>query len=437
MSLLTNLVSYWSFESLLVDSTGTNNLTNNNVVTQGTGIIGNAANFAGPGDQSLQAANNASQSPTGSFTFDGWLNPTAVTNMTGWGVLHNESGTSGNPGYRIDIFNSTLRFLLFTITGTKTVTAAISANVWTYFRAWWDSGAGTIFLQLNNGTINSAASANGPETSSFPFFFGSLQGGSGNNYRGLIDEVGYWSRVLTTAEGTARYNGGAGNTYPFPAGPSMAAPPVALGVPIWGVPWTPYPAPSQLPVSTTPAPPVPGPVFLPVIQNAPPIMGVPWRWVLPPAIPATTRAAPPPVQMPSSFMPLGLGGLPPLLALPFAPFPTLLPFTQTNIPVPPPLPVGTSSYQPVQTPGVPIFGVPWNPPFGVVPPYGPSPIPPKPPTPPKVSNLPLLLRVPDVTTQAGVERLRRFTEILSSIINSLTGSGQLVQTGPSSWKIVP
>ncbi len=52
-------------------------------------------------------------------------------------------------------------------------------------------------------------------------------------------------------------------------------------------------------------------------------------------------------------------------------------------------------------------------------------------------TLPLLLRVPDVSTEEGIKRLRRFTEILSSIVNSLAAQGILIQTGPSSWTIKP
>ncbi len=50
---------------------------------------------------------------------------------------------------------------------------------------------------------------------------------------------------------------------------------------------------------------------------------------------------------------------------------------------------------------------------------------------------PTLLRVPDATTPAGRDRLRRFTEILSALVNSLVARGQLRQIGPEEWEIVP
>lgn len=48
---------------------------------------------------------------------------------------------------------------------------------------------------------------------------------------------------------------------------------------------------------------------------------------------------------------------------------------------------------------------------------------------------PFVERVPDLSTQHGQERLRRFTEKTSSILNALAGDGVLVQTGPAAWKL--
>ncbi len=57
-----------------------------------------------------------------------------------------------------------------------------------------------------------------------------------------------------------------------------------------------------------------------------------------------------------------------------------------------------------------------------------------PPEPPitLIANAPELMRVPDLTDK---RRLGRFTEIVSSIVNSLIGQGYLVRTGPTSWTL--
>lgn len=58
-----------------------------------------------------------------------------------------------------------------------------------------------------------------------------------------------------------------------------------------------------------------------------------------------------------------------------------------------------------------------------------------PPPPPSHAGVgkPFVERVPDA--EAGSQRLRRHTEKVSTILNSLMSSGVLVQTGPSSWTI--
>ena len=220
MSLLTNLISYWAFESLLVDSVGPNLLTNNNGVTQATGLVGKAASFAAASTQRLSVTSNSSQNPSGSFTWDGWINPTTVSGS--FGVVHNSQTDLHGQGYLVVIASGTLQLFTFNAGTTQgNVSVSLSANVWTYFRAWYDAVAVTVNIQLNNGAITTATALGPPLTSTFPLIFGTMDtGNSAEYYNGLMDEFGFWSRVLTTAESTARYNAGAGNTYPFGLNPN-------------------------------------------------------------------------------------------------------------------------------------------------------------------------------------------------------------------------
>lgn len=54
---------------------------------------------------------------------------------------------------------------------------------------------------------------------------------------------------------------------------------------------------------------------------------------------------------------------------------------------------------------------------------------------PKVAGKPFLERVPDIKGPSAQERLRRHTEMLANVINSLSATGQLVQTGSTQWKL--
>lgn len=217
MSLLIDLVSYWSFQSLQTDSTGYNGLTNTNGVTQATGLIGQAASFSHVSQQYLSVGSNYSQNPPylASFTIDGWLMPTTVT-VGSRGVFHNSQSDLNNQGYLLVISGGTLQFYTFNSGIIAAVSASITANAWNYFRAWYDNAAGTLNLQINNGGINSTSASGPPASSIYSLIFGTMDTGNPTEYYdGLMDEFGFWNRVLLTSEAAARYNSGAGNTYPF------------------------------------------------------------------------------------------------------------------------------------------------------------------------------------------------------------------------------
>jgi hypothetical protein len=158
----------------------------------------------------------------------------------------------------------------------------------------------------------------------------------------------------------------------------------------------------------------------------------PWK-VTPEPLLNLQQKAPVPPPPPNLVAP-GFTFTPPGM---FAPYGTLVhpvfPLPQIVPPVP-----GSTQVMPgftTQPPGLAPNG-PWRT-FAVL---TPTSVPPGfvPPVPPVKSspNKTFLPRVPDINTDTGQARLRRHTEILSSIINSLGGTNQLVQTGPESWQIV-
>ena len=79
--------------------------------------------------------------------------------------------------------------------------------------AWLDAGANTLNIQVNNGTIDSAAQTITPGDGAAEFEMGADR--SINFMNGRIDSCSIWKRVLTPAERTTLWNGGAGLDYPF------------------------------------------------------------------------------------------------------------------------------------------------------------------------------------------------------------------------------
>ena len=145
------------------------------------------------------------------------------------------------------------------------------------------------------------------------------------------------------------------------------------------------------------APPLPRQIHAPEILRGPPVPGAPWLQGAP-----TSRSVP----IEGAFLP--------------------------QVPAPPD--IARQVYAPEIFTG-PVRG-PWA---QRMPALVSMPVAPVPPAPPPAAPdqtgvaRPFLVR--DPRRENEEQRLRRFTEQLSAIVNSLVGQGSLVQTGPASWRI--
>jgi hypothetical protein len=215
-SLLTGLVSYYSFESLLADSVGGNTLTNGNGVTQAAGKIGQAANFVAASSQILTSTAAALTLGNSSFSVAGWTKPS-----NGGTILTTEfAGELG--GMRLDLAGGgpSLRGLLYSAAAVLVANVSdptvltLDGSTWYFFVLMYNTVGPTFVVKINNGAGTSGVpSGAGGAGSTFSLGGG---GGAGAPYiGGLLDEVGIWSRVLTATEQTNLYNAGAGQTWPF------------------------------------------------------------------------------------------------------------------------------------------------------------------------------------------------------------------------------
>ena len=171
------------------------------------------------------------------------------------------------------------------------------------------------------------------------------------------------------------------------------------------------------------------------ITAGPPIRGAPWQQHLPSIDYPLIMM--PPARTADSYMPDVTGG-PPVMA---APWQLHLPIVfPPRIVTPPPPPTPSQVYAPEVTFGPPMRGAPWaqrlfverqefqGPALRTGGPPG---------TTPAIKSKPLLERVPDATGPAGQDRLRRHTEKLSNIINSLVEQNLLRQIGVAKWTLNP
>lgn len=98
----------------------------------------------------------------------------------------------------------------------STVYGTHDPNRWLFIVCTYDDSTGAAAIDIDNGRVTASASKNastGVYQSSLNLPVGKDAGG--RDIQGVIDELGMWSRVLSSDEITYLYNSGTGRTYPF------------------------------------------------------------------------------------------------------------------------------------------------------------------------------------------------------------------------------
>lgn len=225
--LLNNLISYWTLNEssgVRYDSTNNyNNLTDNNTVGTAQGVQNLAANFVSANNESLSVTSNPTiQVGNFDFCICGWVYLSDKINFQTYFSKYLSAGDQRQ--WLIDYNQTSDRFrLLVSSDGTASVIGQVLADnlgsptaaTWYFICAWHDSINDTINIQINNGSINSTSFSTGVFANGTGDF---MIGGSANlssSANGHADEVGFWKRLLTSAERTYLYNSGVGRTYPF------------------------------------------------------------------------------------------------------------------------------------------------------------------------------------------------------------------------------
>ena len=223
-----DLVSYWKMDEssagaapvTRIDSitANGNNLTDNNTVPSAAGKISNCASLDAANLEFLSRASNASlQAGDISFTFAAWVQSSTFT--IGETVL-GKGPVAGNGPYKLFTVALTprLNFSVFDGSSVGSVTANtfgdMSINTWYFVVGWHDSVANQLGISINATTADTQAWTTGTNVETNGFSIGKF-GEATEYWTGLIDEVGFWKRVLSAAEITSLYNAGAGRTYPF------------------------------------------------------------------------------------------------------------------------------------------------------------------------------------------------------------------------------
>lgn len=220
-ALLNSLISYWKLDEASGtrnDAHGANHLTDNNTVTQAAGRIGNAGQFTSANSEYLSIADNAALS-TGDidFTIAFWVYYDSNFSSI---ITKGTSETTAGREYVVKAIAGGNNIVFQVSDGASETTLFGGPNLalgsWYYVIVWHDSVGDTINRQVNDGGVDSVAWSTGVQDGAGTFRLGvNCNADGGSFHDGRIDEVGFWTRVLTAAERTSLYNAGAGLAYPF------------------------------------------------------------------------------------------------------------------------------------------------------------------------------------------------------------------------------
>ena len=211
-SLTDNITSYYKFDetsgTTVIDSTGTQNQTNSDVTINQTGIINKSylyqtnANYVTFGDRI-----NGLTSGTISLWFKKSSNETKYlisSNVPGvWIVMDMVTLATG----KVKVSQN--------IPSNKEIesTNSYSTSAWNHLVFDWNSAG--MRLTLNGVETTNATAFNIEATSGYVTYLGRSATNIGHYLNGYMDEIGIWTRRLSTSEISALYNSGSGLTYPF------------------------------------------------------------------------------------------------------------------------------------------------------------------------------------------------------------------------------
>lgn len=213
-TILTSLISYWELDEesgTRYDAHGSNDLTDNNTVGYASGVVGNAALFTAANSEHLSIANNPTlQVGDIDFTLCAWV--WISDTGTARDIISQREG-SIEYYIRTETDNRIRFYIRYgdNSNSTSIYTAAISQSAWHYFVAWHDSVNDTVNIQLDNSAPVTSAHSYGVNSGINSFRIAYPV--SNAYWDGLIDQVGFWKRVLATDERTWLYNSGAGRSY--------------------------------------------------------------------------------------------------------------------------------------------------------------------------------------------------------------------------------
>lgn len=203
-------VAYWSCDEtsgVRYDSTLSNNdLADNNTVTYGTGLLGNACDFESTNSEYLNIA-DASQvglDLSSSFSFSFWFKLESFTD--GLLIAKNDNHSSG---YMVMVTDGGGADGVSLYDSSETpwkVAHDLDVGVWYHAVVVYDSG--TTHTWINGTKVATLGGVGSVSGNAAYFSLGRTQVYNSNFYDGMLDEVAVFNSALSTSTVLALYNSG-------------------------------------------------------------------------------------------------------------------------------------------------------------------------------------------------------------------------------------
>ena len=232
-TLTTNLKAYYKLEDVNDFYDNAYNLTNTNTATFAAGKINNAVNLVRASTQYLSIANNLGIDG-GAISISGWFKIAALPSDPPF-VFATQSNATSKVRYQLDYIYSggiyTMRAIRLPVGGTiklATYNVTLSTSTWYNFTLWYD---GTNLKLFEGATERAtvAAADNGVTAAPNIFTLGVDSDISVGTYHdGLEDEVGVWSKALSSTELTDLNNSGSGQTMTDVVATAKRRPPMII-----------------------------------------------------------------------------------------------------------------------------------------------------------------------------------------------------------------
>lgn len=218
-TLLTNLGAYYKFDedtgTTTADATGNGNTgTLENSPTWVPGKINSGIELVNASQQYINCGTAlAPIFQNASWSISGWI---YFTNNSGSVEVLCGIGATGATDEVLQIHKNSNKLVVAFYSDDSTGTTTLAANTWYHIVVTFNASTKAKIAYLNgNVEINVTSSGVLDVPNNSVFYIGRDYAGAPAYSDSIIDEVGIWSRVLTSSEAAQLYNSGAGLQYPF------------------------------------------------------------------------------------------------------------------------------------------------------------------------------------------------------------------------------